>query len=264
MTTTVQFNHSYKPHGRIVFRLTGGGETALAGVLHFDSAFDIAEGASYLAHIGSHGLEMFDTVVDADLPADLAPYNIDYHLRAPIWRKPIADGTLMLRFIRQWPGCHSWLVYGCAPTSPISAVAFSATGHAWFDVEGFELSPIVALAEEAGLTMAQLTTTQPIWPDSAGVHHALCAIPFCWRKDYLAYSKLQVALGRGEISREEFKAHVLNHDRLQHLWSNPDDEYLAYLVRLDDLGGIQEVTPYNSQQLLERKERSRMAMLAAR
>lgn len=264
MTTTVQFNHSYKPRGRIVFRLTGGGKTALAGVLHFDPAFEIAEGASYLARIGASGFEVFDTVVDTDLPADLAPYNIDYHLRACIWRKPVADGTLMVRFIRQWAGCQSWLVYGCAPTSPISAVAYSATGHAWFDVKEFELSPIAAPAEEAGLTMAQLTTIPPVWPNSDGVHHALCAIPLSWRPDYLAYSKLQVTLGCGELSREEFNAHVLNHERLRHLWSNPGDEYLTYLVRLDDLGGIQEAGPYNGQQLLERKERSRMAMLAAR
>ncbi len=101
MTITVQFNHSYKPHGRIVFRLTGGGGTALVGVLHFDIAFDIAEGSGYLAHIGANGFEVFDTVIDADLPADLAPYNIDYHLRASIWRNPVAGGTMMVRFIRQ-------------------------------------------------------------------------------------------------------------------------------------------------------------------
>lgn len=264
MTITVQFNHSYKPHGRIVFRLTGGGGTALVGVLHFDIAFDIAEGSGYLAHIGANGFEVFDTVIDADLPADLAPYNIDYHLRASIWRKPVAGGTMMVRFIRQWPGSHSWLVYGCAPTSPISEVAYSATGHAWYDVGGFELSPIVAPAEEAGLNMAQLATIPSVWPDSVGVLHTLCVIPLSWRPDYLAYSKLQVALGRGEMSREAFKAHVLNHERLHHLWSNPNDEYLSYLVRLDDLGGLREVAPYNNQQLRERKELSRMAMLSCR
>ncbi len=112
--------------------------------------------------------------------------------------------------------------------------------------------------------MAQLATIPSVWPDSVGVPHTLCVIPLSWRPDYLAYSKLQVALGRGEMSREAFKAHVLNHERLHHLWSNPNDEYLSYLVRLDDLGGLREVAPYNNQQLRERKELSRMAMLSCR
>lgn len=261
--TTELFNRSYKPQGRVVIRKTGGGETALVGILHFEPEFEIVEGASYLVQMDESGLEVFDTVVDPEVPADLAPYYIDYHLLAPIWRKSALDGTVMVRFIQQWTAANSWLVYGCAAASPVNDAVYSATGHAWLEQDTDGLRAILAPAKEMGLTMAQLASNIPAWPDSKGVLHALCCIPFDWRSDYLAYNKLQVALGRGQMTRAEFKARTLNDDRLHYLVSNPDEEYLKYLVCLDDLGGIQEVTPYSEEQLRERGERSKQAIRCA-
>ena len=261
--TIETINSSYKPAGRVVLRKVGGGETALVGIFHFEPAFKIVEGASYLLHLQESGVSVYSNVVDPEVPADLAAFDIGYHLTAPIWRKPAVDGVLVVRFILQWPATNSWLVYGCAPASPVSDDKYSATGHLWLEQDANGLRSIVAPAEGMGLTMAQMASDLLVWPDAQGVFHTLCCIPTNWRADYLAYNKLQVSLGRGHITRFEFKSHIYNDDRLFFLQTNPNEDYLRYLVRLDDLGGIQEAAPYSEVQLRERSERCEEAIRCA-
>lgn len=253
-------NTGYKPAGRIMLRKTGAGEVGLVGALRFDHRFAIKEGFGYLAHFGSEGCEVFDSAVGDQVPSDVLPYHIDYHLREPIWPRSTDPKSMMVRFIQQWPGSNIWVVYGAVDRSPVPEHLYSSTGHAWFDLRAGVLNPISAPAVEAGLTISQLGSTLPVWPGPQDEPYALCCIQSGWRPDYLEYNRLQVSLGRGQLTRAEFKTRVLGDDRLCHLISNPGDDYLRYLVSLDDLGGVEQPGPQSEKHLREREDLAAVAL----
>lgn len=250
----------FKPDGRMLFRKTGSGDVCLVGLFHFEGAFEIREGASYVATFSDDTIKVFSAAVDPGIPADLEPLTIDYHLRGEIWRRLTTTAAMVVRFIRQWPSVNSWLVYGVAADSPVGEEGYSSTGHGWYDVKQGKMCTITPPAEVMGMTMSQVASWVAVWPDAHGVHHALCTVQYAWRTDYLEYAQLQVALGRGEFSRIEFNKQVMTHPRLCHLVSNPDYEYLRYLVCLDDLDGIQLQAPSSHQQMHERQKLTSAAL----
>jgi hypothetical protein len=239
--------------GRLVVRNLPASASAMVGILEFPPEFVPEEDALYVASLRDGRFCIMDTRVDNGVVPECSGMGINNILRESCWRGVAEDDMLTVRFIEAFPQSNRWTVFGASNKHLMTNAVADQVGQVWLSVCDRKLKQIEPVVSEFGMTLGQMLSSKPVWPDSKGVMHTLPVIESRWRQAYLEYSTLQARYGAKEISKQQLVDAVRADPALFAIRSlSVEDEFCRYLARLRDAGGLTLNRPFSADEVAKK------------
>ena len=226
--------------GRWVERHVAQGR-AMVGVLHLPPAFVVQEGVGYLLeHVGDR-LHLYPTPVADRLSPQHMATGVGDLVCAPIWPKTSTPNAWVVRLFEAFPDSNGWVVFG-----PSAHTLPEALPHTWHELKDGRIARMAQPESFAnGLSLGQLLTTLPVWPDGDGVLHTVPQLSKPARRAFLDYHQKVVAADPKTQSAADALIVRLHQDpRLSHVLPHRLElDFCAFLVERAAAGALVEDGP---------------------
>jgi hypothetical protein len=251
--------------GRLLARQIPEGKEALVGVVHLPGEFVPNEGALYLAIYAGGRIYVTPSMIDPGPEEHIRSGGLENLLRANIWRKTNAVGTLTVRFMEAFPETNGWTIYG-ASNQPIFQPSLYERGHAFLEVSAGTLQTLPAPENLHGSTMSQILDSRALWPDAQGTLYALPSHEPKWRAAFHEYSVLRARVGAGELTKAELDKLVAadpDISAVKEFSNRPDMEFYHYLAALHAAGELKPMRRMTAEELTSREETSMNGLVSS-
>lgn len=247
-------NHLPLRGGQICIRALAH-SSALVGVVQLPQQFVPIEGQAHLLIEDAGVLNVVPHALDQGVPKGMESYGVNDLMRQAIWRVTAVPSPRVVRFIQAFPESNHWVVFGPSAHS----LGANAPSHQWFRLgEAGQIQPIEAPGEARGLTLGQILTTLPVWPNAVGVLHSVPEINTVWRGHQHRYRQLLAQSTRDPELDRTLEATLQKDPELSQLHvGRVDRDYCAYLAALEDRGELQPDRPRSVAELAHRQEQAR-------